>query len=218
MNVAIISSIIGNYDTLKPIPTDLPCYLICDRPPQSSPAAKKQWIHKPYRNIATSNERQARMPKCLAHQFVGADITIWVDGKLQFNQDPANFLKYLDDGDIAVYPHPSRNCTYQEAKAVIKFRKAPGRIVRSQMHSYRQEGFPKNFGLANTQIIIRRHTPQTNRLGEAWWSELTRWSSRDQLSFDYVCWRHGIKWIPIKGKRRNNKIFTTKRHTKKERR
>src|SRR6201999_1861586 len=52
-------------------------------------------------------------------------------------------------------------------------------------------GFPERFGLHATMFLARRHTRSTClNFNLGWWEELSRFSKRDQLSFDYTRWRH----------------------------
>jgi hypothetical protein len=43
-------------------------------------------------------------------------------------------------------------------------------------------------------VILRRHTDAIRHLNEAWWNEIVRGSRRDQLSFNYVAWKLGLRY------------------------
>ena len=47
---------------------------------------------------------------------------------------------------------------------------------------------------------------------ENWWTEIKYNSKRDQLSFNYVAWKHKVKFNYIEGDSRDNQYF--KRSTK----
>jgi hypothetical protein len=69
--------------------------------------------------------------------------------------------------------------------------------VKPQMERYKEEGFPTDYGLLQSNIIIRKHNePDCVRLMEAWSEEVMNGSHRDQLSFNYCCWKN--KDIKIK--------------------
>ena len=57
------------------------------------------------------------------------------------------------------------------------------------MKKYRDENFPKQFGLVQTGIIARENNNRTKEFCKNWWNELERGSKRDQLSFNYVLWK-----------------------------
>lgn len=62
------------------------------------------------------------------------------------------------------------------------------------MARYRAEGLPEDAGLIEAPVILRRHTDAIRRLNESWWGEIVRASRRDQLSFNYVAWKLGLRY------------------------
>ena len=52
---------------------------------------------------------------------------------------------------------------------------------------------PKNYGLNETNILLRRHNvPQIIKLMDEWWSYIEKYTKRDQLSLSYVLWKNDI--------------------------
>ena len=63
--------------------------------------------------------------------------------------------------------------------------------VDPQIERYRKEGFPKNYGLLQSNIMLRKHNEEDCvRFMEQWFEELKNGSHRDQLSFNYVAWKN----------------------------
>ena len=63
--------------------------------------------------------------------------------------------------------------------------------MSEQTERYRQEGYPEHNGLIESAILVRELKDQRLiSLMEAWWQEVLHGSKRDQLSFNYVCWKH----------------------------
>ena len=60
------------------------------------------------------------------------------------------------------------------------------------MAAYCAAGFPDSAGLSANGIMIRRRTDATISLGRAWWDEVSRYTLRDQLSLQYLLWKHDI--------------------------
>ena len=121
------------------------------------------------------------------------DISVWVDGNVNIKGNLNEFLaKHLIDGTSVYVPkHPARNCIYDESKVVLAMRKDKKEIVEPQMERYKNEGFPKDYGLLQSNILLRRHNePDCIRLMEAWFNELKNNSHRDQLSFNYALWKN----------------------------
>ena len=55
---------------------------------------------------------------------------------------------------------------------------------------YKDEGFPRKIGLAETCVLLRKHNERSCRLfDEAWAAEVLLNSKRDQLSFNYTAWK-----------------------------
>ena len=81
-------------------------------------------------------------------------------------------------------------------------------IIQKQVERYKKEGFPINFGLAETSVVIRKHNdPSCIKLDEDWWLEMKHGSRRDQLSLNYVEWKNNTKIHYIQGDVRNNQYF-----------
>ena len=87
--------------------------------------------------------------------------------------------------------HPSRSCIYKEASVVAAMRKDKPEIINPQMNRYKEEGFPENYGLLQSNILVRYHNdPSCIKLMETWSEEVMNGSHRDQLSFNYASWKN----------------------------
>ena len=121
------------------------------------------------------------------------DLSIWVDGNVVLKGDLNKFVKkYINDkSSIYVPKHPQRNCIYIESAIVGKMGKDKREIVKPQMDRYKKEGFPQNYGLLQSNILIRKHNNEDCiKLMEEWFNEVKKGSHRDQLSFNYVSWKN----------------------------
>jgi hypothetical protein len=132
----------------------------------------------------------------LAHRYLPEyDISIWVDGVVDVCGNIKDFLKPFDFDTYSVFipEHPVRKCLYKEIDACIKIKKLKGdeiTLAKKQLERYRAEKFPENYGLVQTNVMIRKHNDQYSKdLMEKWWSELKDYSHRDQLSFNYALWK-----------------------------
>lgn len=140
------------------------------------------------------------MPKILPHIFFEEyDYSIYVDAKMRVIGDMKDYIDvYGKNAAMLCFPHFVRDCCYEEAKACIiaqKVRCSEEEINR-QMEEYRKEGFPEHFGLIDSCCMVRKHDDAlVKETMELWWKEIMRWESRrDQLSFNYVCWKTGLKY------------------------
>jgi hypothetical protein len=136
--------------------------------------------------------------KLLPHVFLqDYDISIWIDSSLQFKREID--LDELVDGFLrssslmCVRQHPYRRCIYQEAEAVVRLGLDTWESVIGVIGPYRREHFPRNFGLAESNFILRKHNaPPLVKFSNEWWARVRDFSRRDQLSFNYVLWRTPI--------------------------
>lgn len=191
----VYTAIFGGYDDLHPVPTsEIPYVHFTDEPIDVS-----GWNTRVFKGQFRDNRRDARMRKLLAHQWLpDADISIWQDGCVELVPEKiAELVSYLADNDFAMFAHPWRDCVYGEAEAVINQGKAPAPLVQAQISRYRRAGYPEHNGLVQTTVMVRRHTAAAARLNDAWWSELTRFTNRDQLSFNYACWKNEMRYSVI---------------------
>lgn len=127
----------------------------------------------------------AKIYKVLSHQFVDSEYSIWLDGNMKLLVPPEELVDMMGDSDCAVFRHPERNNIYDEAAVIIERHKDGAIIVAEQMETYRRAGFSEmNLGMCG--LIVRRHTRRVAECNERWWSEICRYSVRDQLSFPIV--------------------------------
>lgn len=151
-----------------------------------------QW---PFTEASPRNtpRKQARKHKCLAHRlFPQAPWSLYCDGSMRLRRPPEELLGLLDQGDICVFKHRYRNCLYQEAIECARLDLDDVAVIQQQAERYSRAGYPADRGLSETTCVLRKHSPAIAKLNEDWWREIDNGSIRDQLSFDYVCWRNGI--------------------------
>ena len=141
-----------------------------------------------------SSVKKQRCIKINPHKYLPEyELSIWVDGSIKLTKDVNLFLKEKCSGKENVYipEHPQRKCIYAEMEACIKQKKDIEANIAPQRSRYRKEGFPQNYGLVQSNIIVRRHNaPDCIRLMDTWWEELRNGSHRDQLSFNYAMWKN----------------------------
>lgn len=134
----------------------------------------------------------AKITKILPHLFMPNDITIWLDGNIKFSPDVdiARFVEeFLGDSDIAVFRHPYRENVFAEARVCIQDMLDDPQVITEQMCYYDVHDYVST-SLAECGVIVRRNNARVNAFNEAWWAQVCAFSSRDQLSFPWVCHTH----------------------------
>jgi hypothetical protein len=206
----VYTAIANDYDQLKPhenSPHGGVGYVAFTDATESVKGWQTRGIHTQFDDPC----RNAKIHKILPHvYFPEAEYSLWIDGSIQlrpeFSLDRMIEL-FLKDRDLAVFRHPSRNCIYKEAEKCNELKKDAPELIRRQVQRYRYECYPKNIGLAECSVILRRHSEKMKLFDEIWWDEISKHSRRDQLSFNYVCWKLRIRYCTIPGYTHQNDFF-----------
>jgi hypothetical protein len=223
----VYTAIIGGYDELveidnKPSDWDFVCF--SDRDLKSD-----TWEIRNVIPLYSDNTRTARKYKLLPHRwFPKYTYSLWLDGNIKPRGDINELLTYLDDCNYATYSHNQnkldpRDCIYEEASTILQLgdkniKRNPKRgmlcykdnpnLIRQQMINYQNVGYPTHHGLVVQMEVLRRHNESdVKNAMEDHWVELKHNSKREQLSFNYIAWKNGLKFNYIDGDSRDNEYF-----------
>lgn len=138
--------------------------------------------------------RDSRIPKMLPHIYLpDAEYSLYLDGNIICKVPIQRLIdEWLRDADIAVFKHSTRNCLYDEAEECARLELDKKEIIACHYGRYLIEGFPKQKGLYQCGVILRKHTPKIKRLNEAWFAQYCTGCKRDQISFPYVLEKEGL--------------------------
>ena len=157
-----------------------------------------------YLNI--SRVKKQRFIKLHPHlYFKNYSLSIYIDASFQIKGDLNEFLLRIlsKKYNIYTFEHPKRNKIMQETFAVVKDRKENQNMSKLIRERYKKEHFPDNNGLIESCLIVRKHNEkEVIDNMEKWFEEIEKYSHRDQLSFNYIIWKTGLKLKYI------SKIFT----------
>ena len=148
------------------------------------------------------NRRDAKIYKVCPHLFLpGYDYYIWMDSTHILEADPEELIEeYLKGSEIAVFQHPERDCVYEEGNLVKQIGFDHANLIEDQLDFYRQMEYPEHNGLYELPVRIQKNNGRTQQLGLMWWEQICMFSSRDQISFPFVCSQLGIKPNIIPGR------------------
>ena len=215
--IVVYTCISGNYDLLKDIVKKEPdidyiCFTNQD-------IISETWEIRKIPEYLESLEQTkiARCIKILPHLFLPEyEISVWVDGNIQVLGNTNKFINENLTGYFCISKHPDRICTYKEAEAVISLNKDNKDIVNKQIEEYRNNGFPENNGMVQSGIMIRKHNNnECIVISKKWWSEVKKWSKRDQLSFNYSIWNKDVEINITKPSILSSEYFQIWTHTSK---
>lgn len=144
---------------------------------------------------ARDNTQLARYAKLNPHLVLpeGYEYCLWIDGNIDV-VDPAFFSKVeemISDGVLfAGLHHPQRDDAYDESLRILQNdRESFCRLARV-VRFLRKEGFPRHYGLDETNVILRKHDdPAVREFDELWWEMLRTWTNRDQMTQSYCFWK-----------------------------
>lgn len=199
--IVCYTCITGNYDSLKqPLVISKNIDFICfvDKPElyKNSTIWKIKPIPKELDKL--SNVKKQRAIKICPHKYLKEyDISIWVDGSIQIKSDLNDFIKLYDlaKNPLYVRKHLERECIYDEAIICIQMKKDSADTINKQVKKLLNDKYPKKNGLAETNIILRKHNEDLcKKICNEWINMILNGSCRDQLSFDYICWKNNFKY------------------------
>lgn len=142
--------------------------------------------------------RDSRIPKMLPHIFFpNEEYTLYLDANIILKVPLSKLVKeWLQDTDIAIFGHSTRDCLFDEAQECIRLGLDQKDVIERQIERY--TGFPRHKGLYQGGVILRRNTPQIKKLNEMWWAEYCTGCKRDQISLPYCIEKCGITINAIK--------------------
>ena len=180
-DIAIITAIYGDYDTLKPtLPqtADVDWICVTDR---ERPANGWRLIVRPAHETI-GNNLAAKRPKMLPWEFTQCRRSIWIDASFEVTSPTMAADLIARAHPIAQFAHPDRDCVYEEgifSAAMAKYSHLP---IAQQLAAYRADGHPEHWGLWAAGIIARDHTDKVRELGAAWLAQCEFWGIQDQIS------------------------------------
>jgi len=219
--IVVYTALIGNMDNLlqqfwKPDNVRYVCFTdreIVNPPPE--------WEIKRVSKTHSDPKRDIAKYKMMPHMYLeDYDLSIWIDGNCQVL--PKGYDEVIaamgEKYDVLMFKHFSRDCTYEEAKAVDYLGKDDSEIVEKQMAFYRSEGLKEHAGLPECNTIFRKHNQAAALFGAIWYGEIEKFSKRDQLSVIYSAMKAPVELLIQNKTARGNEyhIFTPHRRAKRK--
>ena len=199
MKFAVFTCITSSYDHLKqPLVLCPGVDFICFTDQLFMSGGRWQTKLIPSELSSLSKVKQQRMVKICPHRWLPQyDASLWIDGSIQLCGNAADLLKMYDLSKCPLYTrvHLQRHCIYEEANACKILKKDLPEVIDAQMAKYKDEGYPENAGMVESGVILRsHHDAKCKALCNLWAAEVLKYSCRDQLSFNYICWK--MHFIP----------------------
>lgn len=194
--IAVCTAICNDYDSLllpEFIDPDIEYVCFSDRPRQDLGL----WSVVPFDYIGSEPTRTARYVKThLPHYFPRHEAVIWVDANVLIRGDLKRYVRKTRN--VGAVLHPLRSAVREEAEECIRLGKDAAEVIEAQMNHYRCEGYDLQRSLAETGFIVfKGWSPAVRAAMTDWWAEISKFSKRDQLSFDYALHKNGVEWAAL---------------------
>ena len=196
--IAVYTVVFGKYDSfLEPYchPDNIDYYLITD---QEVDINKTSWIKMDISAFESELKGMTNAEKNRFFKMNPFDVfpdyqySIYVDGNVQIITDLSEYIYRLGSCGIAAHMHSSRDCVYEESKAIVFAKKETQENMDRHIKHLRNDRFPAHYGMLECNVLVRRNNPVCKKLMEEWWKEFLTYSKRDQISIPYVLYKNGI--------------------------
>ena len=179
MEKVIYTVLTGGYDRLQqPLVTDPGFHYVCfgDHAGQDGVWELREI---PFEGSPVLRARWAKMhPHILLPEY---DYSVFMDANLCISG--AEFYSFIGDAPVAILQHPERDCVWDE----LRYCYLKDKVSTCSAFKINRmlRGMPRHWGLAETNVLARKHNdPQIVDLDELWWRLLLEsGGSRDQLVF-----------------------------------
>lgn len=197
--VAVYTCIAGDYDELlEPSNNESGADYFCFSDRQFPHSGR--WKLLPLPAAHGDSVLDSRFVKMHPHLlFPEHSCSVYVDGNVQIRGKVSVLGRSaLQDGVLAMYVHPFRDCIFDEARECAALGHDWFWRIRDQMDRYAAAGFPAHYGLLEANVLIRRHhDSRLIHLMEAWWREFTGGVRRDQLSLAFLLWKYNFPVVNL---------------------
>ncbi len=221
-NKVIYSALVGHYDEIRQpeVISEEFDYIIF-----SNDIPEKQlgiWEIRPIHYFNPIQTKIARYVKTHPEELLPEyDYSVWMDLNVLIKSNLIyTKVTELIQQNILVSSmyHLGCQCIYEEMFRVLDRRYEHENIILNWGHYLRQENYPLDNGMFETNILFRSHkNKQIAEMDKLWWWCIEKYSRRDQLSFNYALWKFNIPYhflLGVEKNTRNDSSFEIYKHSK----
>jgi len=217
MKITVCTANIGDNVKYEEIdhgwPRDIDFLYFTDKPKDIFDAAPTssnyKFIHVPHNkyeddSVCPKNRKLAKRIKIKYNEFIDeCDWVIWIDAQRHFRCHERlgeRFREYIsqipENIDIVFKTHPRNKTVFEELEEVKKKKLDNPVALDEWKNTMETQRFDKvDHVLSETNIIFFRYTPRNIPVGfyNEWWNKSTNMLRRDQLTLNYLIWKHSIE-------------------------
>jgi hypothetical protein len=122
------------------------------------------------------------------------EISIYIDGNMKPKDIlyKLDFNKFMCSNDIICFHHPSRTTINDEIKEIIKLKFETPENCNKILNKMKIDNYNNIEGLTETGILFRKHKNIIKFSND--WTDCINICRRDQVSFDYLLFKHNIEY------------------------
>lgn len=182
--IAVYTALTGGYDKVQEVlykEDGVDYLLFTDNPSVKSETWNIICVESELDHVLLSREIKMMPHKYLGDQY---ETSIYIDANAVIYGELTELTRYLDEKNaFAVSRHGERKKVREEVDAVVRIKGVDKKVAEEQYRHYVEEGFHDDMGLAECNILVRRHNQQSViELMNLWWNEFKTGVRRDQLS------------------------------------
>lgn len=157
------------------------------------------WTIKPIPEVVKDdNKRLSRYPKTHPETMLsGYKASLYIDANIQimdtwvYDRCVELYVNNVEYAGIKLVL-TGRDCAYEHAFDMCQNYYDHDYSVIKQCQKMYKAGFPQHFGINENNVIFRMHTEHMKATDEEWWNWILNYSFRDQFSYMFCIWKHGV--------------------------
>jgi len=211
-DIAVCTAIVGGKDNLRDDQCTEGADFICFTDDVNMKS--NVWEIRPACNLFKDPNRNAKIHKILIHQYLPEyRYTLWIDGDTALRVPMRELVeRYMKGFDIVVSTHHARKNLFEEAGACILNKQDLIDRIQYQANFYGQSPYSLENILYECPFVLRANNVRVELINNYWWSEISRHSKRDQLSFAYICKKIDLEVNVFNGTMIESKYFRKSPH------
>lgn len=148
------------------------------------------------------------------------EITIYLDGNIAIIGNINDLIKNFkrSKADIGLFQHPYHNSLQEDVELCIKNNKCDEQQLRGEVAYYSSSDLlPRPRFSDNSVIIRKKHSLTLSNAMNEWFSLVSKFSGRDQISLPIIRKKHNLNeyFFDFSPRTKNNKYFLIFPHNKK---
>jgi len=171
------------------------------------------WQIVEFDSPVTNQIAASRYPKIMAHEFFPEyEYSLYIDGNIDIvSQDFYDVIrdKIKSESFFSAPAHPFTKCVYKEAYRIVKADKDHLSNVLKAVRFLKNKKFPRNFGLYENSILLRKHNDMAVKAVDTmWWKLFQSFPNRDQLTLTFCLRENKIAIDYLFGENVNARNFS----------